>query len=37
MEFLHQRFRILSLVRHVIDVERDYYNSHSEDLLLRLA
>ena len=34
MEFLHQRFRILSLVRHVIDVERDYYNSHREDLLM---
>ena len=34
MEFLHQRFRILSLVRHVIDVEKDYYNSRTEDLLM---
>ena len=34
MEFLHQQFRILSLVRRVLDVENDYYNSRSEDLLM---
>lgn len=34
MEFLHQRFRILSLVRHVLNVEKDHYNSRTEDILL---
>lgn len=34
MEFLHKRFRILSLVRRVLDVEKDYYDSRTEDLLL---
>ncbi len=34
MEFLHQRFRILSLVRHVLDVEAEYYDSRTEELLM---
>lgn len=34
MEFLHHRFRILSLVRHVLDVEKDYQRSRTEDLLM---
>lgn len=34
MEFLHEQFRILSLVRHVLDVEQDHYVSRTEDLLM---
>lgn len=34
MKFLHRRFRILSLVRHVVDLEHDYHNSRAEDMLM---
>ena len=34
MKFLHERFRILSFVRRVLDVEKDHYVSRAEDLLM---
>jgi len=34
MKFLHERFRILSFVRHVLDNQKDYQNSPPEDMLM---